>query len=909
MSQTLSLEPDKYILFITPPVAGVDFTGTPTPSVSYQWRKNGTAIVGQTASTITGVWVEQSGGTVDLVDGDTISIDIILTNPVQVTTKTVSAVIDASIPAPVISPISIRLVSAPTTPVSSIPNASIGSQIMVASTGSVSVVTTPPLLPTYQWRRGFAAIAGANSPTYTLQAADADSIIDCVVTATNSGGTTTRTASATVGTLPAAGWTELTPSADSRLIYVSNDGDDVAAASVKGRGYYLPGDSEIGADPTNPAGPIVAYRSAVEAAKRVRLSRCTGEDANGFPTYVGWSSGGFPDWVLFKRGETFSDTILQENPYNEEMYNYSFSMMLAGFLNPSAGWNQSLGRIWSGTGEHRGRSQSEPAVVTAWGNPSDERPKVLSHYIGGEARHLRIVSLDTYQIAWGNTDVAPAGDIVVEDCKLRHIAPANVISLSYGSGLTVRRCSIYGMYRTDSNSEGFYVYDDNSNVVIEECVFDLNGYREDPLDATKWTATVANQGGYTQGTGAQPLRNARDRNLYLAAYASMTVRGNIFSRGGGGGSVQMREGGLAERNLFIWNETALSTVHPQARVERHKGSIAKNNVVLHDDCFLPGASGWGGGITVGGTLGDLAVNDSNIIAHFHRGNNGGESIGLSGKPYYDGTRIASKLMQGIAKDNVVYREYGGTGIMVMDNVHDWGVLAADIINNTVSTSGTLDVGSGTIPGMLSMQGNSSEPAEFTYSGNRFHATVVGGGFRWGWSSNLDGDWRTGPYSQGDFSQWQALGFDTDATLTNDFAAFKDAVGWTAPERDIVSYMQSVDPTYEVNEDVYIDEDATVKQSTRQKVWEVLSNPASYPSTTWWQTRGLMSEARAKLAARRYHAFITFIQRARQNRRGAWDTRYTAEAVSNYIREGFGKATVTGAYDSRSLADRLLDYTT
>ena len=36
MSQTLSLTPGKYNLFIAPPVAGVDFAGTPTPTVTYQ---------------------------------------------------------------------------------------------------------------------------------------------------------------------------------------------------------------------------------------------------------------------------------------------------------------------------------------------------------------------------------------------------------------------------------------------------------------------------------------------------------------------------------------------------------------------------------------------------------------------------------------------------------------------------------------------------------------------------------------------------------------------------------------------------------------------------------------------------------------------------------------------------------
>ena len=92
----------------------------------------------------------------------------------------------------------------------------------------------------------------------------------------------------------------------------------------------------------------------------------------------------------------------------------------------------------------------------------------------------------------------------------------------------------------------------------------------------------------------------------------------------------------------------------------------------------------------------------------------------------------------------------------------------------------------------------------------------------------------------------------------------------------------MDPTYVVNEDVYVDEESTVTQDVRQKVWEVLSDPAKAGNQ-------VMTEAQAKLTARRYHAFITFIQRAKENRKGAWDTRWTAEAVNNYIREGFGKA--------------------
>jgi hypothetical protein len=965
MSQTLSLTPGKYNLFITPPVAGVDFAGTPTPTVTYQWKKNGTAIAGQTGSLITGVWVEQTGGPVDLVDGDVISIDIILTNVVDVSTKTLSATIDSAIPTPVISPVSIRQLSGGTyQTVTSLANTDIGEQVIVASNTGGTVTTTPPVLPTYQWRRNFVPIAGETSQTYTLQEADADSIIECRVTAANSGGSSTVTASVVVGTVAdAGGWTALTPASDSRLVYVSNAGDDAAAASAKGRGYYLPGDSEIGADPTNPVGPIVAYGSVATAKTKMR----TNPRIDNNP-----SAERFPDWMLFRRGDEFAG----------------------------------VGSL-TGSVEIGGRSNEERRVYAAWGDQAQARPRLLGASIamwgvrGGS--NAIFASLDcpgaNFSLLYS------ASNVTIEDCRFTGAATPCQIQQGLLENILVRRSTISGNSNPYAHNQGIFAGGDGT-VTIEECVFDRNGYKDNWEESRSWRAPVtsplsavvtktttppdiypyANQtlelwdvgtntlqwtgvmppteadsvgekfskraktpyefasptplvasnpermrvssekwyvgsevhaqyvfevlGAFTVtgakqirvlntvtgqvdvselsiGVSPQPLRTYFDRNLYLNTYDSMTLRGNIISRGGGGSSVQMREGGLAERNLFIWNESALGMASRQSDPARHKGSLVKDNVVLHDDCFLP-PGGWGQGITAGGADDDLAAVDGNIVAHFHRNNNGGSSLGVSGLEYYSAAQPASQLMRGIIKDNAIYREFGGVGIMVMDTVHANGALDADVTGNAVSTSA-----------QLSMQGNSSKPATFTYSGNRFHSTTANGLFRWGWESNGTGNWRNAPYTDGTFSQWQAAGYDADGSFTADFAAFKSAAGWTAPERDIVSYMQSVDPTYVVNEDVYVDEESTVTQDVRQKVWEVLMNNTAWP--------GAMTEAQAKLTARRYHAFITFIQRAKANRKGVWDTRWTAEAVSNHIREGFGRMPVTGPYNNNSLAARLAEY--
>ena len=679
------------------------------------------------------------------------------------------------------------------------------------------------------------------------------------------------------------GWTVLTPSSDSRLIYTSNAGNDTNAAAVYGRGYYLPSDPEIGPDPTNPIGPIVAYGSVVEASNRFRGRNWNGTDlAGGIPNYgspLPDNSNGYPDWILFRRGESYVMPVVPT----------AWGDQIRGVAGLIGNWQQNQSRFSYQGGRAHGRSESERAVITAWGLPSEPRPSFDLVAVNGSSRNMAMVSIETPNNLFVDytRDGNSADNLLMEDVKARSFGSWNTTRMQ---NARFRRCVVSGNFNGSAHNQGMFL-SGTDTVTIEECVFDRNGYKENPDDATTWTAGVVSgqtAGALPAGTGVQPSRTYFDRNLYLSSYDSMTLRGNIISRGGGGSSVQMREGGLAERNLFIWNESALGTASRQSYPARHKGSLVKDNVVLHDDCFLP-PGGWGQCITAGGADDDLAAVDGNIVAHFHRGNNGEQSLGVSGLEYYSAAQPASQLMRGIIKDNAIYREFGGVGIMVMDTVHANGItLDADVTGNAVSTSS-----------QLSMQGNSSKPATFTYSGNRFHSTTANGLFRWGWESNGTGNWRNAPYTDGTFSQWQAAGYDTDGSFTTDFAAFKSAAGWTAPERDIVSYMQSADPTYVVNEDVYVDEESTVTQDVRQKVWEVLMNHTAWP--------GAMTEAQAKLTARRYHAFITFIQRAKANRKGAWDTRWTAEAVTNYIRAGFNKTSITGVYDDRALSVRLSEY--
>ncbi len=650
------------------------------------------------------------------------------------------------------------------------------------------------------------------------------------------------------------GWTRLIPSPDSRLIYVAKNGNDAAASNVHGRGYYLPDDPEIGDDPTNPVGPIVAYQSMLEASKMFRGRNYTGDRADGFPAYASNTTpdrNGFPDWLLFRRGHSFT----APNFANGQLRS---PPELVGL------WNQASGGISAIAGGASGRSVSEPAVISAWGPPSEPRPTFDVFRVNGNSRNMAFVSVETAgEFLWSHSgDGNTADNVLVEDVRARSLGAANTTNIK---NARFRRCVASGNFNGTSHNQGFFL-GGSDTVTIEECVFDRNGYKENPDDATTWTGgAVVLQSGLNAvpaGQGIQPRRTYFDRNIYLSSYDSIALRGNIFSRNGGASSVQMGRGGLCERNLFIWNAQALLTTRGNNPPATILDGIIKENVILHDDHLLP-PGGWGTGIELTGAIETTHVSDSNIIAHFHRTNNGHASIDASGKGEANGFE-PSPLSRAVIANNAIYHEFGVVGIRVQTSTSVSGVVSADIANNAVST-----------PHAASVHGDSSRPTGVTYGGNRFHAMSGSGLFKAA-AADLT------------FQAWQATGFDSDATFTNDFAAFKAAVGWLAPERDILSYMQAVDPMYVVNEDVYVDEESTVKQATRQRVWEVLADPAMYPADVWWHERALLSEARAKQVARRYHAFITFIQRAKKNRKGSWDPRWTAEAVNNYIREGFGK---------------------
>jgi hypothetical protein len=167
-------------------------SGTPTPTVSYAWTYNGTAIGGNSRFV--------NGYTFPSLPG-TIACTITLTNIAGSVSQTVTASIQQASNAPTLSPVTIRDNASPTAPISTIANGNAGVVLRVGgpTAPDVNPIATNATTVSYQWRRGASNIAGATAQTYTLAAADEDSTISVVVTATNLEGSVSQSSVVTVG--------------------------------------------------------------------------------------------------------------------------------------------------------------------------------------------------------------------------------------------------------------------------------------------------------------------------------------------------------------------------------------------------------------------------------------------------------------------------------------------------------------------------------------------------------------------------------------------------------------------------------------------------------------------------------------------------------------------------------------
>lgn len=279
-----------------------------------------------------------------------------------------------------------------------------------------------------------------------------------------------------------------------------------------------------------------------------------------------------------------------------------------------------------------GRGPNEPLVITSYGTgrasiqpPSGARGIDITANTAVPSVHdIAIVGIDLYaksrdpSVAGYNPASSvglwvycPVTNLLIEDCSFRYFGN-NLVIQGQGTGnasvtnFSLRRSVIADSYESlGAHSQGIYLTDCGDSILIEENVFDHNG----------WNAAVA---------GAEPT--VFNHQLYLdnENYSDNNiVRNNIFVNGSSHGA-QVRRGGKVVGN-FVWNCPLGILVGGgdgyQTKNPNGVPCTLTNNVVLESGDITPALPrGYAFDLVniSGGTVADnIAANDKSAAAYGH----------------------------------------------------------------------------------------------------------------------------------------------------------------------------------------------------------------------------------------------------------------------------------------------------
>ncbi|MDB5297606.1 MAG: conserved repeat domain protein [Phycisphaerales bacterium] len=321
-------------------------------------------------------------------------------------------------------------------------------------------------------------------------------------------------------TRDANGFTVVTPAADSRLVYVSAEGNDANDGSS----------------------PAKAVKTVLRARDVLDIEPVVGTRNN------------IPDQILFRRGDKFR--VSSADPT----------------LGKLTGWQVS------------GRSATEPFVIGAYtdpAKPSTERPEIdtgiasgftLDNTRGGTIKNVYILGIafeadtrdykekpagftithldDSQSGTYGLNLVGASNNLFVEDASFKYFRGGIVIqeaSASSGpANFTVRRSQLVDNYAKSFGASGGYITSEGiyaqgvNGLTLDENVFDHNGWTDPAYGNFGSYPTIYNHDAYLHATNK-----------------NVVVTGNTFANAGSHG-LQARAGGIVKNNLFINNPIAMS---------------------------------------------------------------------------------------------------------------------------------------------------------------------------------------------------------------------------------------------------------------------------------------------------------------------------------------------------------------
>ena len=349
------------------------------------------------------------------------------------------------------------------------------------------------------------------------------------------------------------GWTIFSPSADSRIIYVSStSGNDTTAQ------YYLPSDAEIGADPFNPVGAIMPFRTIAAARTNMREY--------------------FPDWLLLNRGDVWFE------PLSPNLQRFSGRSRTEVSLYSSYGTG-SMPLLKTGINIGFGLSSTPSWETNTTDNIAIAHIEFYAHTRDPNSSDFDTGTGGVQGGSSGFRIVKSGSNFTIEGCKFSYYTNNSIQKWEATEQIVnfrLRRNVIAYNYRNTSggsHSQGIFAGGGVDSMLIEENVFWHNGWSDDPI---------------ISGTANGAPATVFNRNAYLAReQKDLIVRGNIFTESASE-AVQQRSGGLFEDNLSLKNSAGVLFGQNQATWPTEAVSgVVRNNVTLDAQDIDGSPRGWG----------------------------------------------------------------------------------------------------------------------------------------------------------------------------------------------------------------------------------------------------------------------------------------------------------------------------
>lgn len=362
----------------------------------------------------------------------------------------------------------------------------------------------------------------------------------------------------------ANGWTIFTPSVDTRIVYVSTAGNDSTGQ------VYSSASAEVGTDPFKPSGEIQPFATYGAAYAQTR--------------------DGYPDWILFKRGDTFYTSINSTKSGRSETEPFFIGAYGTSGASPVIKHGASNGLEISRTSTSIKASTAYFAVSSLRFYAHTRDPENTNEFVstaGGS---------NLFLMAYNSGNSLSSG--LIEGCEFsfgsnNDISAGTTSPITY---LTLRRNTFLSTYPYSGHTQGLWATKIDG-FLLEENIFDHNGW-------------LVKDG---EGVGAGTIYN---HNTYFADVKNTTLKNNIFMRGSNMNNKFTSpdagtENVTIEGNLYIGGHIGIGIGTNYSWPDRFKNIAIKNNVMTNigmDNITGQGIAwyiqiaGWSKGVVSGNLL-------------------------------------------------------------------------------------------------------------------------------------------------------------------------------------------------------------------------------------------------------------------------------------------------------------------